>query len=75
MNEYLKTAASESEAEMALLALCMRKDEAILKTVENKVSAEDFADPRNRTFFSVVMPACSVGVHSRCISRSYSDAT
>ena len=55
MNDYLKTDSSESEAEMALLALCMRKDEAILKTVENRVSAEDFADPRNRTVFSVVM--------------------
>lgn len=75
MNDYLMSDSSESEAEMALLALCMRQDEAILKTVESKVSAEDFADPRNRIIFSVVMPACSVGVHSRCICRSYSDAT
>ena len=44
-----------SEAEMAILALCLRKDEAILKTVENKITTEDFTDIRNRTIFSVIM--------------------
>ena len=55
MNDSNKLISRESEAEMALLALCMRKDEAILKTVENKISTEDFTDPRNRTIFSVVI--------------------
>ncbi|PWJ69472.1 replicative DNA helicase [Ruminococcaceae bacterium R-25] len=63
MNDSNKLISRESEAEMALLALCMRKDEAILKTVENKISTEDFTDPRNRTIFSVVMDMFFNNVH------------
>ena len=63
MNDINKLISRESEAEMALLALCMRKDEAILKTVENKISTEDFTDPRNRTIFSVVMDMFFNNVH------------
>lgn len=43
------------DVEMALLALCMRKDTAILETVESKISDTDFTDVRNRTIFSVVI--------------------
>ena len=46
---------SDVDAEMALLALCMRKDTAILGAVENKIAEEDFTDIRNRTIFSVII--------------------
>ncbi|MBR2550873.1 MAG: replicative DNA helicase [Clostridiales bacterium] len=46
---------SEVEVEMALLALCMRKDVAILGVVENKIEDDDFTDVRNRTIFSVII--------------------
>ena len=45
----------EVEAEMALLALCMRKNTAVLETVENKIAEEDFTDARNRTIYSVII--------------------
>lgn len=45
----------EVEVEMAVLALCMRKNNAILQVVENKISEEDFSDIRNRTIFSVII--------------------
>lgn len=44
----------EVEVEMALLALCMRKNSAILETVENRITEDDFTDPRNRTIFGVI---------------------
>ena len=44
----------EVEVEMALLALCMRKNTAILKVVENKIEDRDFSDERNKTIFSVI---------------------
>jgi len=43
------------QIEMALLALCMRKDTAVLETVQNKIIEEDFTDIRNRTIFAVIM--------------------
>ena len=46
---------SEVEVEMALIALCMRKDVAILGVVENKIEDDDFTDVRNRTIFSVII--------------------
>ena len=45
----------EVDAEMALLALCMRKNTAVLETVENKIAEEDFTDARNRTIYSVII--------------------
>ena len=45
----------EIDVEMALLALCMRRDTAVLEVVENKISEEDFSDIRNRTIFSVII--------------------
>ena len=39
---------------MALLALCMRKDTAILGAVENKIEENDFTDDRNKTIFSII---------------------
>ena len=48
-------ASGEVDAEMALLALCMRKNTAVLETVENKIAEEDFTDARNRTIYSVII--------------------
>lgn len=41
------------EVEMALLALCMRKDTAVVRA-ENTITEEDFTDMRNRTIFRVI---------------------
>ena len=46
---------NDVEVEMALLALCMRKDVAILGVVENKIEDDDFTDVRNRTIFGVII--------------------
>lgn len=46
---------NEVEVEMAVLALCMRKNNAVLQVVENKISDDDFSDIRNRTIFSVII--------------------
>ena len=46
---------AEVDVEMGLLALCMRKDTAILKTVENKIEENDFTDVRNRTIYGVII--------------------
>ena len=46
---------AEVYVEMVLLALCMRKDTAILKTVENKIEESDFTDVRNRTIYGVII--------------------
>ena len=45
----------EVDVEMALLALCMRRDKAILKTVENKIVEDDFSDTRNRVIYQVII--------------------
>ena len=45
----------EVEVEMALLALCMRKNTATIEAVANKISDEDFSDVRNRTIYSVIV--------------------
>jgi len=44
----------EVDVEMALLALCMRKNNAILKVVENKIEEKDFSDARNRVIYGVI---------------------
>lgn len=46
---------AEVEVEMALLALCMRRDNAVIKAVENKLIDQDFSDVRNSTIFSVII--------------------
>ena len=43
------------EIEMALLSLCMRKDKAMLETVENRLVKEDFSDPRNSLIYGVII--------------------
>ena len=46
-------ASGEVEVEMALLALCMRKDTTLLKVV-NRIEDKDFTDARNKIIFSVI---------------------
>ena len=43
------------EIEMALLSLCMRKDQAVLEAVENKIVREDFTDPRNALIYGTII--------------------
>lgn len=43
------------DVEMALLSLCMRKNTAVLQTVENRIVADDFTDKRNRIIFTVII--------------------
>ena len=45
----------EVEVEMALLALCMRKNTATIEAVANKILDEDFSDVRNRTIYGVIV--------------------
>ncbi len=46
---------TDVEVEMALLSLCMRKNNAIIAAVQNKIVAEDFSDKRNQVIFDVIM--------------------
>ena len=42
------------DVEMAVLALCMRKEEAVIK-VHNMLTAEDFSDERNSIIYDVII--------------------
>ena len=55
MNNVLYDQNSDVEIEMALLSLCMRKNNAIIAAVQNKIVAEDFSDKRNQVIFDVIM--------------------
>lgn len=44
-----------ADVEMALLSLCMRRNDAVLETVQNKIIAEDFSDKRNRLVYSAIL--------------------
>ncbi len=46
---------NEVDVEMAILALCMRKNKAVLEAVQNKVTEEDFTDARNGLIFGVIL--------------------
>lgn len=43
------------EIEMAVLSLCMRKDKAMIETIENGLVKEDFSDPRNVLIFGTIV--------------------
>lgn len=43
------------DVETALLSLCMRRNDAVLETVQNKITAEDFSDKRNRLIYSAIL--------------------
>ena len=45
---------SDVEVEMAVLALCMRKETAVIE-VQNKLTVEDFTDERNSIIFGVIL--------------------
>ena len=40
--------------EMAVLALCMRRDTAVIEVVQNKITSEDFSDDRNSIIYGVI---------------------
>ena len=40
--------------EMAVLALCMRRDTAVIEVVQNKITSEDFSDARNSIIYGVI---------------------
>ena len=44
----------EVDVEMAVLALCMRKETAVIE-VQNKLTVEDFTDERNSIIFGVIL--------------------
>ena len=46
---------NEVDVEMAILALCMRKNKAVLEAVQNKLTEEDFTDERNGLIYSVIL--------------------
>ena len=46
---------NDVDVEMALLALCMRKNSAILEASWNKITADDFTDSRNKLIFTIIM--------------------
>lgn len=46
---------SDVEVEMAVLALCMRKNSSIVELVQKKITTDDFTDKRNRIIFDVIL--------------------
>ena len=43
------------DVEMAVLALCMRNNTSLVKTVQNKIISDDFTDDRNSIIFGVIL--------------------
>ncbi len=43
------------DVEMAILSLCMRKNNAMMEVVQSKITDEDFTDSRNSTIYSVIL--------------------
>ena len=46
---------SDVDAEKAVLALCMRRNSAVMEVVKNRISAEDFTDGRNRIIYATIL--------------------
>lgn len=46
---------SDVEVEMAVLALCMRKNSSIVELVQKKITTDDFTDKRNSIIFDVIL--------------------
>ena len=43
------------EVEMAVLALCMRKNSSIVELVQNRITTDDFTDKRNSSIYEVIL--------------------
>ncbi len=43
------------DVEMAILSLCMRKNNAMMEVVQSKITEEDFTDVRNSTIYGVIL--------------------
>ena len=46
---------NDIDVEMAVLALCMRKNSSIVELVQNKITSEDFTDKRNSVIYDVIL--------------------
>ena len=46
---------NDVEVEMAVLALCMRKNSSVVELVQNKITSEDFTDKRNSVIYDVIL--------------------
>ena len=46
---------SDVEVEMAVLALCMRKNSSIVELVQKKITTDDFTDKRNSIIFDIIL--------------------
>lgn len=46
---------NDIEVEMAVLALCMRKNSSIVELVQNKITSDDFTDKRNSSIYDVIL--------------------
>ena len=46
---------NDVDVEMALLSLCLRKNNAILEAAWHKISSDDFTDNRNKLIFTVII--------------------
>ncbi|MBR3247105.1 MAG: replicative DNA helicase [Clostridiales bacterium] len=55
MDNLIEEYTNDIDVEMALLSLCMRKNNAILEASWNKITSDDFTDNRNKLIFMVVM--------------------
>lgn len=55
MDNLIEEYNNDVEVEMALLSLCMRKNNAILEASWNRITSDDFTDNRNKVIFSVIM--------------------
>ena len=55
MDNLIEEYNTDAEVEMALLSLCMRKNNAILEASWNRITVDDFTDNRNEVIFTVIM--------------------
>ena len=55
MDNLIEEYNTDAEVEMALLSLCMRKNNAILEASWNRITADDFTYNQNKVIFTVIM--------------------
>ena len=55
MDNLIEEYNSDVDVEMALLSLCLRKNNAILEAAWHKISSDDFTDNRNKLIFTVII--------------------
>ena len=55
MDNLIREYNSNVEVEMAILALCMRKNSSIVELVQKKITTDDFTDKRNSIIYDVIL--------------------